>query len=87
MCVGQRPTERVCPSLQTKNLKLKKGDIKVRAGGGGVLTAVVWTDKRYDYMLNNRNQPPAQGNLLVITHIALKLNIVEFYNKHVGFVD
>jgi hypothetical protein len=30
---------------------------------GGVLTAVVWKDKRDIYVLSKGNQPPLQGDL------------------------
>jgi hypothetical protein len=41
-------------------MKLKQGNIHV--GTRGVLTAVVWRDKRDVHMLTNIHNPPAEGN-------------------------
>ena len=43
-----------------KQMKLKRGDIRVRARG--VLTALLWKDRREVYMLTNMDPPPAEGN-------------------------
>ena len=44
----------------SKQLKLKRGDVRVRTRGG--LTALVWKDRREVYMLTNMDPPPAEGN-------------------------
>jgi hypothetical protein len=43
-----------------KQLKLKRGDIRVKTRGG--LTALVWKDRREVYMLTNMDPPPAERN-------------------------
>jgi len=43
-----------------KQLKLKRGDVKVRTRGG--LTTLVWNDRQEVYMLTNMDPPPAEGN-------------------------
>ena len=42
------PTEETCP-FGPKQLKLKRGDVRVRTRGG--LTALVWKERREVYML------------------------------------
>lgn len=53
----------VPPDLQMKKMKLKRCDIPVRTRGQ--LTAVVWKDKREDYMMTNMDQPPAKGSFVM----------------------
>jgi len=43
-----------------KQLKLKRGDVRVRTRGS--LTALVWKDRRKVYMLTNMDPTPAEGN-------------------------
>jgi len=50
------------PDLQMNKLELKRCDIPVRTRGQ--LTAVVWKDKREDYM-TNMDQPPAKGSFVM----------------------
>jgi len=45
-----------------KQLKLKRGDVRVRTRGG--LTALVWKDRREVYMLTDMDPPPAEGNFV-----------------------
>ena len=51
----------------TKQLKSKRGDVRVRTRGG--LTVLVWKDRREVYMLTNRDPPPAEG-IFVMTATA-----------------
>jgi len=48
-----------------KQLKLKRGDVRVRTRVG--LTAFVWKDRREVYMLTNMDPPPADGNFFSVT--------------------
>jgi len=67
-----------------KQLKLKRGDVRVRTRGG--LTALVWKDRR-DYMLTNMDPPPAEGNFCDNSNCPMKPHIVERYNRHMGYID
>jgi len=59
--VTVRPDRKGVPcDFGPKQLKLKRGDIRVRTRGG--LTALVWKDRREVYMLTNMDPPPAEGN-------------------------
>ena len=81
-----RPNRRDMPSdFRPKQMKLKRGDVRVRTRGG--LTALVWKDKREVYMLTNTDPPPAEGNSCDDSNCPLKPNIVERYNRHMGYVD
>ena len=67
-CGTVRPNRRDMPSdFRPKQLKLKRGDVRVRTRGG--LTALVWKDRREVYMLTNRDPPPAEG-IFVMTATA-----------------
>ena len=68
-----------------KQLKLKRGDVRVRTRGG--LTALIWKDRREVYMLTNMDPPPAEGNFFDYSNRPVKPHIVEQYNQHMGFVD
>jgi len=68
-----------------KQQKLKSGDVRVRTRGG--LTALVWKDRREVYMLTNMDPPPAGGNFCGNSNCPLKPHIVEWYNRHMGYVD
>jgi len=68
-----------------KQLKLKRGDIRVRTRGG--LTALVWKDRREVYMLTNMDPPPAEGNFCDNSNCPVKPHITEWYNWHMGYVD
>jgi len=65
-----------------KQLKLKRGDVRVKTRGG--LTALVWKDRREMYMLTNMDPPPAEGNFSYERNRPMKPHIVEWYNRHMG---
>ena len=57
-CGRVQPSRRDMPhDFGPKQLKLKRGDVRVRTRGG--LTALVWKDRREVYMLSNMDPPPA----------------------------
>jgi len=68
-----------------KQMKLKRGDIRVRTRG--VLTALVWKDRREVYMLTNTDPPPAEGNFCDNSNRHAKPHSAERYNRHVSYVD
>jgi hypothetical protein len=70
--------------LGPKKMKLKRGDIHVRARGD--VTAVVWRDKGDVYMLMNIHNPPAESNFSDEQGNAIKQLIMEDYNHHIGYV-
>jgi len=85
-CGTVRPNRRDMPSdFEPKQLKLKRGDIRVRTRGG--LTALVWKDRREVYMLTNMDPPPAEGNFRDDSNRPMKPRIVERYNRHMGYID
>jgi len=51
------------------------------------LTALVWKDRREFYMLTNLDPPPAEENFCEDSNGPVKPNIVERYNRHMGYVD
>ena len=71
--------------LKPKTLRLKRGDIQVRAGDD--LTAVVWKDKRDMCLLTNIHDPPTVGNYHDEHGNAIKPAIVVDYNCHMGNDD
>jgi len=80
------PNRRDMPSdFGPKQLKLKRGDVRVRNKGG--LTALIWKDRREVYMLANMDPPPAEGNFCDNSSRPVKPNIVERYNRHMGYVN
>ena len=78
-------TKDLPPDFGRKNLKLKRGDVRVRTRGG--LTALVWKDRQEVYMLTNMDRPPAEGNLCDKRNSPVKPHIVKRYNWHMGYVD
>jgi len=73
-----RPNRRDMPSdFRPKQLKLKRGDVRVRTRGG--LTALVWKDRQEVYMLTNMDPPPAEGNFCDDSNHPVKPNVVERY--------
>jgi len=81
-----RPNRRDMPRFfGPKQLKLKRGDVRVRTSGA--LTALVWKDRREVYMLTNMDPPPAEGNFCDDSNRPVKPHIVERYNWHMGYVD
>ena len=84
-CGTVRPNRRDMPSdFGTKQLKLKRGDVRVRTTGG--LTALVSKDRREVYMLTNMDPPP-EGNFCDESNCPMKPHIVERYNQHMGYFD
>ena len=81
-----RPNRRDMPNdFGPKQLKLKRGDVRVRTRGG--LTALIWKDRREFYTVTNMDPPPAEGNFCDDSNRPVKPNIVERYNRHMGYVD
>jgi len=78
-------TKDLPPDFGPKNLKLKRGDIRVRTRGS--LTALVWKDRQEVYMLSNMDQPPAEGNLCDNRNHPVTPRIVKRYNWHMGYVN
>jgi len=68
-----------------KQLKLKRGDVRVRTRGG--LTTLLWKDRRDVYMLTNMDPPPAEGNFCYDSNHPMIPDIVERYNHHTGYVN
>jgi len=64
-----------------KQLKLKRGDIRVRTRG--VLTTLVLKDRREIYMLTNMDPPPAERNFCDKNNRLVKPHIMERYNWHI----
>jgi len=80
------PNRRDMPSdFVPKQLKLKRGDIRVRTRGG--FTALVWKDRGEVYTLTNMDPPPAEGNCCDNSNCPMKPHIVEQYNQHMGYID
>ena len=59
-----------------KQLKLKRGDVRVRTRGG--LTVLVRKDRRAVYVLTNMDPPPAKGNFCDDSNCPVKPHIVEW---------
>ena len=68
-----------------KQLKFKRGDVRVRTRVG--LTALVWKERREVYMLTNMDLPPAEGNFCDNSNRPIKPHTVEWYNRHMGYVN
>jgi len=71
--------------FQPKELKLDRGNVRVRARGGS--TALVWKGRRVVYMLRNMHPLPAEGNFCDENNRPVKPHIVEWYNQHMGYID
>jgi hypothetical protein len=68
------------------NKRLKRGDIQSRTRDD--LMAMVWKDKHDVYVLTNMHSPPAtEGNFCDNYGNALKPQIVQDYNQHMGYID
>jgi len=81
-----QPKRRDMPSyFGPKQLKLKRGDIRVRTRGD--LTALVWKDRLEIYILTSMDPPPAEGYFCDDSNHPMKLHILEQYNRHMGYVD
>ena len=68
-----------------KQQKLKRGDVRVGTRGG--LTGLIWKNRREGYVLTNMNPALAEGNFCDYCNCPMKPNIVEQYNRHVGYID
>ena len=68
-----------------KQPKMKRGDIRVRTRGG--LTTVIWKDRQQVHMITNMDPPPAEGNFCDDSNRPLKPHIMEWYNRHMGYID
>ena len=78
-----RPNRRDMPSdFGPKQLTC---DVWMRTRGG--LTILVWKERREVYMLTNMDPPPAEGNFCDDSNCPVKPNIVERYNRHMGYID
>src|SRR5215510_5879831 len=71
--------------LGTKQLKLTRGDVKLRTRGG--LRALVWKDRREVYMLTNIVSPTAERYFCDQRKRTVRPHITELYNRHMGHVD
>jgi len=84
-CGTVRPNRRHMPlDFGPKQLKLKRGDVRVKTRGG--LTALVWKGRREVYMLTNMDPPPA-GNICDDSNRPVKPHIMERYYQHMGYVN
>ena len=84
-CGTVQPNRKEVPhDFGPKQLKLKRGDRRVRMSGG--LTASVWKDRREVYMLTNMDPPPAEGNICGDSNHTVQPHIMERYNRHMGYI-
>jgi len=85
-CRTVRPNRRdMISDSGPKQLKLKRGDVRVRTRGG--FTALVWKDRGEVYILSNMDPPPAEGNFCDDSNRPMKPHILERYNQHMGYID
>ena len=68
-----------------KQMKLKRGDLRVRTRQG--LSTLVWNDRWEVYMVTNMDPQPAQGNFCDDSNRSMKPHIVERYNQHMCYVN
>jgi len=59
-----------------KQMKLKRGDIRVRTRGS--LTTLIWMDRQEVYMLANMDPPPAEGNFCDDSNCPVKPHTVDW---------
>ena len=71
--------------FEPKQLKFKRGDIRMKTRGG--LTALALKDRREVYMLINMDPSSAERNFCEYSNRSLKPHIMEWYNRHKGYVD
>ena len=64
---------------------MKRGDVRVKTRGD--LTTLAWKDRQEVYMLTNMDPPPAEGNFCDDSNQTVKPHTVEWYNRHMGYVD
>jgi hypothetical protein len=85
-CRTVRPNRKGMPrDLLPQNNRLKRGDILSRTRDD--LTAMVWRDKKEVHLLTNMHHPPANGNFCDEHGNAIKPEIIQDYNRHMGYVD
>jgi hypothetical protein len=85
-CGTVQPNRRDMPrDFAPTNLKLKRGDVRVRTRRR--LTALVWKDRRQVYMPTNMDPPPAEEHFCDDRNCPVKANIMEQHNRHMGYVD
>jgi hypothetical protein len=85
-CGTVRPNRKGMPQdLLPRNNRLKRGDILSRSRDD--LMAMVWRDKRDIHVLTNMHHPPANGNFCDEHGNAIKPEIIQDYNRHIGYVD
>ena len=85
-CGTVRPNRRDMPcDFGPKQLKLKRGDVRVRTRGG--LTALVWKDRQEVYVLTNMDPPSAEGNFCDDSNRPVKPHIMGRYNRQMGYID
>ena len=85
-CGTVRPNRKdMLQDFGPKQLKLKSGDERVRTRGG--LIASVWKGRREVYVLTNMDPPPEEGNFCDDSNHTVKPHIVEWYNRHMGYID
>ena len=68
--------------LSSHENDIATGDLQVRTRGD--LTAILWKDKREVRILTNIQDPPVEGNFRNSNGKAIKPQIVEDYNRHMG---
>ena len=65
--------------------RMTRGDLQVRPRGD--LTAIMWRVKRDARILTNIRDQPAEGNFCDNNVKTIRPQIVEDYNRHMGYVD
>ena len=70
--------------LGPKRMTLKRGDLQVRTRSD---LTILWRNKRDVRILTNIHDPPVEGNFRNSNGKAIKPQIVEDYNRHMGYVD
>ena len=84
-CRTVRPNRKDVPrDYGPKQLKLKRGDIRVRTRGG--LTAFIWKNRPEVYMLTNMDPPTAEGNICD-SSCPMKPHILERYNRNMDYIN
>jgi len=79
-CGTVQPNRKEMPcDFGPKQLKLKRGDIRVRTKGG--LTTLVWKDRQEFYMLTNMDPTPAEGKICGDSNHPMQPHIMEQCNR------
>jgi hypothetical protein len=66
-------------------MRLQRGDLQVRTRGD--FKAILWRDKRDVRIVTNIRGPPTECNFRDGNGKAIKPQIVEDYNRNMGYVD